>query len=108
MEESEFNQRVDDILIQIEESIDDSGADIDYETSGGILTLTFEDDSKVIVNRQTPVKQIWVAAKTGGFHFDYSPEQDAWLQEKTGQELFAALSEYCTIHAGEPVTITAA
>ena len=56
MDESEFNQRVDDILEQIEDAIEATGADIDYETAGGILTLSFEDDSKIIINRQTPVR----------------------------------------------------
>ena len=92
MTESEFNQRVDDILEQIENAIDESGADIDYETAGGILTLTFENDTRIIINRQTPVSQIWVATKLGGFHFDYHADSDSWVKDDDGTELFAALS----------------
>ena len=103
MDESEFNQRVDDILVQIEDGIEDSGADIDYESAGGILTLSFADDSKIIINRQTPVRQIWVATRQGGFHFIYNNETDQWQLQGSQQDLFAALSQFCTDQAGEAV-----
>jgi len=74
MDESVFHERVDDLLLAIEDAVEDSGADIDYETAGGILTLRFADGSQIIVNRQTPVRQVWVATRSGGFHFDY----DEW------------------------------
>lgn len=106
MDESEFNQRVDDILEQIEDAIDDTGADIDYDTAGGILTLSFENDSKIIVNRQTPVRQIWVATRQGGFHFVYNQDTDQWQLEGGEQELFDALSQYCSDQAGEPIEIS--
>ena len=105
MDESEFNQRVDDILEQIEDAIEDSGADIDYETAGGILTLSFEDDSKIIINRQTPVRQIWMATRQGGFHFVYTEDTDQWQLEGEEQELFAALNQYCSDQAGETVEL---
>ena len=105
MDESEFNQRVDDILEQIEDAIEATNADIDYETAGGILTLSFEDDSKIIINRQTPVRQIWVAARQGGFHFIYNEDVDQWQREGGEQELFEALSQYCTEQAGEPIEV---
>ena len=106
MDESDFNQRVDEILEQIEDAIEDSGADIDYETAGGILTLSFEDDSKIIINRQTPVRQIWVATRQGGFHFVHNEEADQWQLEGTAQELFTALSQYCSDQAGEAIEIS--
>ena len=105
MTESEFDQRVDDIIEQIEEAVDDSGANIDFETAGGILTLIFEDGSKIIINRQTPVQQIWVAAKSGGFHFNYNEAQDTWCKDDDGLELFAALSQYCSSQSGEHVEL---
>ena len=106
MDESEFNQRVDDILEQIEDAIEDTGADIDYETAGGILTLSFENDSKIIINRQTPVRQIWVASRQGGFHFVYNENADQWQLEGAEQELFAALSQYCSEQAGEAIEVS--
>ncbi len=105
MSESEFNQRVDAMLLHIEEAIDASGADIDYENAGGILTLRFEDGSQIVVNRQTPVRQIWVAARSGGFHFDHVAEADQWQRDRDGRELLTVLSELASAQAGEPVAL---
>ncbi|MCG6887453.1 MAG: iron donor protein CyaY [Proteobacteria bacterium] len=107
MNESEFNQRVDELLAQIEDAIEDCGVDIDYDSAGGILTLDFENSSKIIINRQTAVRQLWVATRGGGFHFDYSPDHDQWVIENGDIELFDALSRYCTDQAGEPVHLQA-
>ena len=106
MDESEFNRRVDDILEHIEDVIEDSGADIDYETAGGILTLSFENDSKIIINRQTPVRQIWVATRQGGFHFVHNQDSDQWQLEGGNLDLFTALSQYCSEQAGEPIEVS--
>lgn len=107
MNESEFNDLVDDVLVEIEDAVEDacdeSGAEIDYETAGGILTLSFENGSQIIINRQVPLKQIWVAAKQGGFHFDFDQENDNWICD--GEELFAALSKYATEQAGTKITL---
>lgn len=107
MTESEFNQNVDDILLQIEDAIDESGADIDYDSVGGVLTLTFEDNSKIIINRQTPLKQIWMATRSGGFHFEYNADKNQWLLENDSQEFFDALSQYSSVQAGNSVELKA-
>ena len=110
MNESEFNDIVDDILIEIEDAVeeacDESGADIDYETTSGILTLTFTNGSQIIINRQAPLKQIWVAAKQGGFHFDFNTESEQWICD--GKELYSALSEYCTEQSGQTIKLESA
>ena len=107
MNESEFNDIVDDILLEIEDAIeeitDETNIDIDFETAGGILTLTFSDASKIIINRQTPLKQIWVATRQGGFHFDYDESNEQWFCH--GKELFIALSEYSSAQAGLSILI---
>jgi CyaY protein len=105
MNESEFDQLADDAIAAIEEAIDDSGADIDYDTAGGILTLEFENGSQIIVNKQAPLTQIWVAAKSGGFHFDYDADAKCWRLQGKGDELFACLSRWCTEQAGEPISL---
>ena len=105
MDESEFNQTIDDLLTSIEDIIDESGADIDFETAGGILTLSFEDGSKIIINRQTPLRQIWVATRSGGFHFDFDAPSEQWREDKTGAELMAELSRHCSTSLGEAVVL---
>lgn len=105
MNESEFNQRAEDALRAIEDAIDESGADIDYEGTGGVLTLTFEDDSQVIVNRQGAARQLWVAARNGGHHFDYDQEAGTWVRDTDRTPLFEVLTEVCSLHAGSPVEL---
>ncbi len=108
MNESEFNRLAEQVLIEIEEAIDASGADIDYDTAGGILTLEFANSSQIIINKQTPLSQIWVAARAGGFHFDYDERQQVWCLGADSQlDLFSQLSIYCSQQAGESVQLEA-
>lgn len=103
MTETEFNQLVDATLRKIEAALDASDADLDYETAAGILTLEFEDGSKIIVNRQGPTQEIWVAAKSGGYHYRW--DGAAWLNTRDGSELFQSLSTYASQQAGEAISI---
>ena len=105
MTESEFEQLADDTLIAIEDAVENSDADIDFDSAGGILTLEFANGSQIIVNKQAPLKQIWVAARSGGFHFDYDESADCWRLQGQGDELFAALGRYCSEQAGEDVVL---
>ncbi len=105
MNESDFNQLAEDTMVAIEEAIDDCGVDIDYDTAGGILTLEFTNGSQIIINKQTPLKQIWVAARSGGFHFDYDAEHECWRLQGKDEELFSCLDRYCSEQAGEQVSL---
>src|SRR5262249_55589588 len=97
MTESEFHGAVDAILARIESSLEGEEAlEVDLESS--ILTITCEDGSKVIVNRQTPNREIWVAARSGGFHFTF--RDGAWGDTRGGEELFASLSRVRGWQAG--------
>jgi len=88
MNESEFHRAVDTVLARIESSLEDAdGLDVDLES--GILTVAFADASRVIVNRQTPNREIWVAARSGGFHF--ASREGAWRDTRSGEELYASL-----------------
>ena len=107
MNESEFNDIADQTIEDIQTAIDDSGADIDYDEIGGVLTLEFEDGSKIIFSKQAPVKQLWMAAKSGGFHFDYDEDSENWIcDDGKAEELYAMLSRLATEQAGEEVSLT--
>ena len=101
MSETEFHQLVDIQMQNIEEAIDESEADIDYEVTGNVMTLEFENRSQIIINRQEPMKEIWLASKSGGFHFKLI--DDKWTCSKTGMELFEMVKEECVKHAGEEI-----
>lgn len=106
MNESRFNQLAEKTMIAIEEAIDDSDADIDYDNVADILTLEFSNRSRIIINKQTPLSQIWVAAKSGGYHFDYDDEKNIWcLNNNIEKDLFTQLSLYCSEQAGETVEL---
>ncbi len=108
MNESEFSKLAEETMMAIEGAIEKSGVDIDYDTISDILTLEFENGTQIIINKQTPVTQLWVAARSGGFHFDYDANRACWhLGNDNKQELFACLSRYCTEQAGEPVSLLA-
>ncbi|MFV2031834.1 MAG: iron donor protein CyaY [Gammaproteobacteria bacterium] len=106
MNESQFNDLAEQALLAIEEAIDASDVDIDYDNAGNILTLEFDNGSQIIINRQTPLSQIWVAARSGGYHFDYDEENRVWcLDGDPERELISQLSRYCSEQAGEPVQL---
>ena len=107
MNESDFNQLAEDTMTAIEEAIDDCGVDIDFDSAGGILTLEFTNASQIIINKQTPLSQLWVAARSGGFHFDYDADGQCWRLQGGGEELFSCLSRYCSEQAGEEVRLGA-
>src|SRR5438067_12169661 len=91
MTESEFNDLADSVIAIIEEQVEACGAAVESELKGtGMLELEFDNGSKIIINRQTPMQEIWVAAKSGGFH--YRLVDGAWRNTRDGSELFAALS----------------
>ncbi|GAA0207388.1 iron donor protein CyaY [Kangiella japonica] len=103
--ESEFNDKMDQTIIAIEEALDElDQLDIDYETSGGILTITLENGSKVIINRQTPLKQLWLAAKDGGYHLDWVDGQ--WQTDKDQEALEPLLSRVLSQQSGEAVDLS--
>ena len=105
MNESEFHQRVDAMLLAIEESIDDSGGDLDYENAAGILTLELENGSQVIINRQTPLKQLWLAARSGGYHFDWSDEAAGWVRDSDGEGFVVMLNQALVDQGGEALAL---
>jgi len=107
MTESEFNHQIDETLLAIEEAVDASDTGIDYENSGGVLTLILPDHSQVIINRQTPVRQLWMAAKSGGYHFDFDKKTSEWHRTSDGAELFVALSEVLSEQGGKAVMLSA-
>lgn len=101
MNESEFNQKVDDTLVEVEELLDDAETDLDYMNNGGVLTVICENKTQIIFTRQTPVKQLWLACRSGGFHFDFDPARDTWVRDSDGALLNDVLDTVFTEQAGE-------
>ena len=102
MTESEFNELADAVFARIEQAIDASDADIDYDSNGAVLEIEFADGSKLIVNRHAPNQEIWLAAKSGCFHFGY--RDGNWSSQRDGSELYAKLGELVRAGSGEEIS----
>ena len=100
MNESDFHRDVDAVLARIESAVESSDA-LEADLESGILTVTCPDGSRVIVNRQTPNREIWVAARSGGFHFRMVDGE--WRDTRSGEELFASLARIIASQGGENV-----
>jgi CyaY protein len=105
MTDSDYLTRAEAVLAAIERAADDLDADVEIERSGNVLTLEFENGSKIIVNLQPPMQEIWIAAKAGGFHFKFV--EGRWIDTRNAREFFESLSDYATQQAGESVHFSA-
>ncbi|MBT9299878.1 MULTISPECIES: iron donor protein CyaY [Pseudomonas] len=85
--EARFHDLVDATQQVLEDIFDESGEDLDQENSAGVLTVKFENGSQLIFSRQEPLRQLWLAARSGGFHFDYDEESERWMCDKSEEQL---------------------
>ena len=104
MSESEFIDLAEATLSAIEHAIDVSPVDIEASRTGNVLTLELDNGSKVVINSQTPMQQMWVAGKSGAFH--YARTGDRWIDTRDGSELFAALSRLISSQGGEAIVLS--
>jgi len=104
MTESDFYQHVDETLQKIEEQLDEAETDLDYLISGGVLTIKCENGSQIIFTRQTPVRQLWLATKEGGYHFDYDASSKTWLRDSDQATIKTVFEEAFTTQAGEQLS----
>lgn len=87
LSEARFHDLVDETQEKLEDIFDDSDLDIDMENSAGVLTVKFENGTQLIFSRQEPLRQLWLAAVSGGFHFDYDEESERWMCDKSEEQL---------------------
>jgi CyaY protein len=69
-----------------------------------VIEITLEDDSRIIVNRHSSAQELWIAARSGGYHFRHTPG-DIWIDTRTGEEFFAALARCLSEQSGESVIL---
>jgi CyaY protein len=108
MSETEFLAQAESILARLEECLDrlndDDIIDVECKRSGNVLEIEFlRNASKIIVNSQAPMKEMWVAARSGGFHYRCIDGQ--WVDTRDGTELFTALSQLVSEQGGAPVAL---
>ena len=105
MNEGEFEQAAEKTIAAIERALEASGVDVEIDSKdGGVLELRFADDSRMIINRHSAAREIWVAARSGGYHF--RREGEDWRDTREGSELFAALSRLVSAQSGTGVVLS--
>ena len=106
MTESEFETLAGAALAALESALEAGVPDADVQAKGtGLLEIEFEDGSKMVINRHGAAREIWVAARSGGFHFRH--DGSAWRDTRDGTELFAAVSKLVSQQGGTPVVLSA-
>ena len=106
MTDLEYLDRAEALLASVEASCDRlnerTDADVDNQRVGGMITLTFEDRSQIIVNLQKPLQEVWLAARGGGFHYRWDGQ--CWRDTKGTGEFFADLTRYASQQAGQELS----
>ncbi len=109
MTDPEFMDRAEVLLKAVEsccDRINDApDADVDNQRVGGMITLVFSNKSQIVINLQKPLHEIWLAARSGGYHYKFDGTQ--WVDTKGQGEFFASLSRYASEQAGYPLVFAA-
>ena len=78
---------------------------IDASRTGGLLELSFPNGSKIVVNTQPPLQELWLAARGGGFHYRWADGH--WLDTRDESEFFEVLSQHASVQGGKPLRFEA-
>jgi CyaY protein len=101
LSDADYHAKSQALLARIEAQIDtwleDDVVDIDAHRTGGLLELTLPGGSKIVINTQPPLQEIWLAARSGGYHFKWDGAQ--WV-DREGQEFLARLSRSASEQSG--------
>ena len=104
--DTEYQAQTQALLARIEAQADrwlqDDVIDIDTHRTGGLLELSFPDGSKIIINTQPPLQEVWMAAKAGGFHYRWNDGR--WVDTRDGSEFLATLSQHASRQGGRALT----
>lgn len=93
------------IEARVDRWLDDDVIDIDTHRTGGLLELSFPGGSKIILNTQPPLHELWMAARAGGYHYRYVDGH--WRDNRDGSDFFEALSMQATAQGGRPLKFDA-
>lgn len=100
--DAEYHRLTAGVLSAIEQTIDrwlqQDVIDIDAHRTGGLLELVFPDRSRIVVNTQPPLHELWLASRAGGFH--YRHVQGRWVDTRDGSDFHAVLSREASAQAG--------
>jgi CyaY protein len=109
LSDSAFHALAGAVLASIEAAVDrwldQDVIDIDAQRTGGLLELSFPGGSKIVLNTQPPLHELWLASRAAGQHFRHV--EGRWLDSRDGSEFFAVLSQQASAQAGKPLVFEA-
>lgn len=107
LEPTDFTARAEDLLARLESAVDRLADDLDIDVlrTGNVITLTFENGHRIIANSQAAAGEIWLAARSGGFHYRWDTADAAWKDTRSGEDLRVALSRLIEIEVGVSATL---
>jgi len=109
LSDAEYHARTSAVLASIEAAVDrwlqEDIVDIDTQRTGGLLELSFPNGSKIVINTQPPLHELWMAARAGGYHYKHA--QGRWLDTRDGREFFDALSALASAQSGQTLRFAA-
>lgn len=110
LSDGEYHRLTQAVLAQVEATIDrwlqEDVVDIDTHRTGGLLELSLPGDSKIVINTQPPLHELWLAARGGGYHFRHVAGR--WVDTRSGREFFDVLSACASEQARQPLDFQAA
>jgi CyaY protein len=104
VERSQYLRRADECLERVAKWLESFDPDeVDFSTTDGVVTIEFPDRARYVLNRQTAADQMWLAAGARAFHYDWSDERGAWVDDRDGHELCARIAEAVSAKIGRQV-----
>src|SRR5580700_1538451 len=104
MDDNEFRERSDIALTRVAKWLEDLDPDeVDYTTADGVVTIEFAGGAKFILSRQSQMKQMWLAAVSHGFHYNWDAARDQWLDDKDRHERLPPPAETISEQLRHPV-----
>lgn len=107
LEEAKYHQLLDELQQQVEDILEVVDFDVDMDNANGVLTIEFANGSQIILSRQSALRQLWVAARSGGYHLDYNIELSNWLVANNGESVNELLQRLIKEQVGESVSFNA-
>lgn len=98
---NDFYQRIETLFAVIEDALDESELDADFENQGSVFTVTVEGCAPLILNRHGPTEQLWLATRSGGFHLAWSDESGDWLCTRSARPFLELWHEACEAQYGQ-------
>lgn len=109
LEEKDFQRKADAAFEELKKRLlvlaDEHGFDVEGES--GKLEVIFEEpeEATFVISPNTPIREIWISALSTSFKLGWSEAKNAFVLEKTGEDIFAVMNRVVSQHLGTAVKL---